>query len=93
MERFAGGSLIVVVAAFVSIFSPCYTGPFVGNTSFPLLLIGNTDDPASPIVKYVIYVSIPLSNTPLTMVPSFSAHTPRPKVSTGLSFSLRIREE
>lgn len=26
-------------------------GPFVGNTSYPILLIGNTVDPTTPIIK------------------------------------------
>jgi hypothetical protein len=30
-----------------------FNGPFVGNTSFPIMLIGNTADPVTPLWKYV----------------------------------------
>ena len=30
-----------------------FAGPFVGNTSFPILLIGNTADPMTPLTQYV----------------------------------------
>lgn len=35
------------------IFKGAPAGPFVGNTSYPILFIGNTLDPITPLAKCV----------------------------------------
>jgi hypothetical protein len=54
-----------------------FTGPFVGNTSFPIMLIGNSADPVTSIWKYVLdFVEITMI---LTLF--LSAHGRWPKAS------------
>ncbi|EKM58438.1 uncharacterized protein PHACADRAFT_252753, partial [Phanerochaete carnosa HHB-10118-sp] len=40
-----------------------FAGPFVGNTSFPILLIGNTADPVTPLAQYARKMSRGFNNS------------------------------
>ncbi|KAF7331529.1 Abhydrolase-4 domain-containing protein [Mycena kentingensis (nom. inval.)] len=60
-----------------------FQGPFVANTSFPLLFIGNTADPVTPLWSYVPEL---ISPTPPTL---FSAH----KMSKGFAGSVVLTQD
>lgn len=64
-----------------------YTGPFEANTSFPILLVGNINDPILPVAGYVFRITI--AHPSLTTY--LSAPSRWRKASLALSFSPRIR--
>ena len=83
VERFAG--MLPVTPGRGSRYSYNIPGPFVGNTSYPLLIIGNTADPVTPLRKYVHRAS-PANAT--ADPPSHSAHM----VSKGFNASVVLTQ-
>lgn len=62
-------------------------GPFEANTSFPILLVGNVNDPILPVAGYVFRITV----VHASLTAYLSAHSRWRKASLALSFSPRTR--